>query len=73
VESCSDEESPLASSDDETAESNTSIPDINDVNVDWKNPELKEIIGGDKGAEKVVSFLHAIPVASVGLLLSLAQ
>jgi hypothetical protein len=74
VESYSDEESSLASSDDDSAELNTSIPDIDDVNAaDWKLPELRDYLGGDEGAEKVVFFIHAISVASVGLLLSLGQ
>jgi hypothetical protein len=73
VESCSGEESSFASSDDDSAESDTSIPDIDDVNADWKLPELRDYLGGDEVAEKVVFFIHAISVASVGLLLSLAQ
>jgi hypothetical protein len=73
IESSSDEESSLASSDDDSSESDPSIPDIDDVNADWKLPELRDFIGGDEGAEKVVFFIHAISLASVGLLLSLAQ
>jgi hypothetical protein len=73
VESCSGEESSLASSDDDSVESDTSIPDIDDENADWKLPELRDYLGGDEGAERVVFFIHAISVASVGILFSLAQ
>jgi hypothetical protein len=61
VESYSDEESSLArSSDVESAESDTSSHDIDDVNADWKFPELRDYIGGEEGAEKVVALIHAI-------------